>query len=430
MRSAVEQAGAWLEERRLASSLAVRPIPFAECAEWIAGDEIRHRTGRYFQVVGVSVEDGPLAGWQQPLLRQTEVGILGFLVRPTDRETEWLVQAKTEPGNVGGTQLAPSVQATQSNYMRVHGGAETRHLGWFVAPPPDASVAADLLASEQGTRFLHKANRNVVVETAADVGPLEPAWRWLTASTVRALLTRDFRINTDARSVIVTAPWRLIAGGSDPFQPRPADTPFRRRLVRSAAAPPVPDPVLTSLTERQSRAKQALHERALSALRGWSFTDRSLSAAASATSLICVAVTTEDREIAAWCQPLLHTDETTCDLWCAPGDDGVLRFAFRYAIEPGLIAGVELGPTSQSDAPTPTPRTPADAVVRLEVRQSDEGGRFACSVCHYRIVELPRPAESPDLVWLTVADIAALIARPMTFTNEARSAVSLLVSLA
>lgn len=430
MTSAVELVHAWLEERRVASALTVRPISFAECGEWVVGDEIRHRTGRYFQVVGVSAEDGPLAGWQQPMLRQTEVGMLGFLVRPADGETEWLVQAKTEPGNVGGTQLAPSVQATQSNYMRVHGGAATRHLGWFVAPPAQASVAADLLASEQGTRFLHKANRNMVVATAAGVGALEPAWRWLAASTVRALLAADFAINTDARSVIVTAPWRLIAGGHDAFQPRPDDTSFRQALVHSAAAPPVSDNVIRFLIERQNRDKTVLHELALSALPGWTLTDRSLISADVATSVLSVAVTTTDREVAAWCQPLLHTSETTCDLWCAPGDDGLLRFAFRYATEPGLITGVELGPTVQSDAPIRPPPTPADAAVHLEVRQSDEGGRFFASICRYRVVELARQVDTGDLVWLTLADIEALASRPMTFTNEARSAISLLLSLA
>jgi oxidase EvaA len=166
------------------------------------------------------------------------------------------------------------------------------------------------------------------------------------------------------------------------------------------------------------------------ALHGWALSERTLTSPSSGTSLVCVAVTATDREVAAWCQPLLQTDETTCELWCAPDADGVLRFAFRYAAEPGLIERVELGPTMQSDSDDAAPQAQRDAQVRLEVRQSDEGGRFFTSVCRYVIVEVPEMADAQDHVWLSLADVAALSARPMTFTNEARSAISLLLSLA
>lgn len=124
----------WIERRRAESRLHVERVKARTCNEWSMSDtEIRHQSGRYFQVVGARVDGGAFDGREQPMISQHEIGILGFLVRLGEDRNEWLVQAKTEPGNAHGTQVAPSVQATESNYQQVHGGDPTRHLEWFTA---------------------------------------------------------------------------------------------------------------------------------------------------------------------------------------------------------------------------------------------------------------------------------------------------------
>jgi hypothetical protein len=66
----------------------------------------------------------------------------------------------------------------------------------------------------------------------------------------------------------------------------------------------------------------------------------------------------------------------------------------------------------------------------MRVVQSDEGGRFLESVVEYRIME--EDPEGPFVAhhgaWLNLAEIEALARLPGTFTNEARSAISLLLS--
>jgi oxidase EvaA len=36
-----------------------------------------------------------------------------------------------EPGNINKVQLSPTVQATESNYTRVHGGKAIKYLNFF-----------------------------------------------------------------------------------------------------------------------------------------------------------------------------------------------------------------------------------------------------------------------------------------------------------
>jgi dTDP-4-dehydro-6-deoxy-alpha-D-glucopyranose 2,3-dehydratase len=424
---------AWLERRREESGLTVRRIPAGDCGEWLtSGPELRHVTGRYFQVVGVRVTGGPYDGWEQPMIRQTEVGILGFLVRSTTRGREWLLQAKTEPGNVGGTQVGPSVQATESNYQRVHGGDPTRHLEWFTSDR--GTTESDVLASEQGTRFTGKLNRNSVVSIVEGDDPVAGgAWEWFDASDVREALVADFVLNTDARSVLVTAPWHLLADEA-PFQRWASDPGFPGRVARSYRAAGDGREALDLLADERRDDVAIVEEVPLGDLTAWRRAASGIEPVdGDGVGIAFVHVDTRDREVARWCQPLLTAPVAGCELWCQERE-GVLRVLFRVSREPGLRNGVELAPTNQSDLAATVLAAPAGvhAVVRLAARQSDEGGRFLETVCRYRVIELGAGAFTPPpgFVWLTVGEIEALARRPATFTNEARSAISLLLHLA
>ncbi|MEW5632634.1 NDP-hexose 2,3-dehydratase family protein, partial [Streptomyces hydrogenans] len=118
---------AWLAERGLAGALRVDRVPLSELAGWSfapgTGD-LRHDSGRFFSVEGLSVrrETGPVDSWSQPVLVQSDIGVLGLLAKEFDGVLHFLMQAKMEPGNATRTQLCPTVQATRSNYTGVGGG--------------------------------------------------------------------------------------------------------------------------------------------------------------------------------------------------------------------------------------------------------------------------------------------------------------------
>ena len=151
---------AWRAAQRARSGFACTPHRLDQLAAWtITSDAIRHASGGFFQIVAVRCHSNrpALDGLAQPFILQPEIGILGFLATPGPRGAphgpRLLVQAKTEPGNVGAVQLAPSFQCTPSNYTARHGGTPAPFLAHFTAPPGGA-IRSDLVHSEQGTRFL------------------------------------------------------------------------------------------------------------------------------------------------------------------------------------------------------------------------------------------------------------------------------------
>ena len=57
---------------------------------------------RYFSVIGVKVTAGTreVTHWMQPLLKDSNIGLLAFVCQEINGVLHFLVQAKVEPGNL------------------------------------------------------------------------------------------------------------------------------------------------------------------------------------------------------------------------------------------------------------------------------------------------------------------------------------------
>jgi dTDP-4-dehydro-6-deoxy-alpha-D-glucopyranose 2,3-dehydratase len=195
----------WIEERKADTPFEVTPIPFSRMTNWgfdADTGNLRHISGKFFSIEGIRIQTnwGFVPEWDQPIICQPEVGYLGILCKKINGVLHFLLQAKIEPGNIGGVQLAPTLQATKSNYTRVHGGKKPPYLEYFQSPG-NARIRLDVLQSEQGSKYLRKRNRNIIVEIFDDL-PVEENFCWMTLGQIGLLLKRDNLVNMDTRTVI------------------------------------------------------------------------------------------------------------------------------------------------------------------------------------------------------------------------------------
>ena len=191
-----------------AGTLQADIVPLEALHDWRrepGTGNVAHQTGRFFSVLGLDVLQRTglqELAWNQPIIEQPEIGILGILAKRIGGVLHFCLQAKEEPGNIGGVQLSPTVQATFSNYTRAHRGSEPTFLSLFTTAPPEA-VIFSRLQTEDGSRFLYKSNRNMIVH-GGDEAPvaLPDNFIWLTLNQIAALLRRNNLINACARSVL------------------------------------------------------------------------------------------------------------------------------------------------------------------------------------------------------------------------------------
>ena len=202
----VESCLDWVSQRRNAIDAKINRIDFGGLRKWRIDDSgnILHESHQFFAIKGLRVSgySQEPSAWDQPIILQDEIGILGFIVKKLDGLLHFLVQAKIEPGNVNLVQLSPTLQATRSNFLRVHGGRSPNYLAYFREAGTNG-ICFDQFQSEQGARFLDKRNRNLIVEFD-ESNPVEPHddYCWMTLGQLKALSRFDNLINMDTRSVL------------------------------------------------------------------------------------------------------------------------------------------------------------------------------------------------------------------------------------
>lgn len=396
-------------------------IPLEETRGWYVNErwgDLRHETGRFFRLTGLSVTD-PSTGtsWEQPIIDQGDVGILGLLIRGHGDETEFLVQGKAEPGNAHGVQLAPTVQATSSNYQRAHGGRAVPYLDLFIeGARRGASTVFDVGQSEHGHRFYRKSNRNVVVRVERPV-EVQDGFRWMNFDDLFAALRVDDLVGMDLRSVVSC--WVADVWPELPDQ--------------GSGAP-------DRLTGLRGGCRLVTRRQALSALTGWEWKGGAITPThLGAFRAVGLDVTAHGREVGGWCQPSLHPLEPGLSvLFVRTGSTGP-QVLVRFAKEPGLREYVELGPSVQV-SPAGTPTRPCSSThlaalldatpdqVLYDAWLSDEGGRFLHALVRHLIVVAENLPDSPDATWMSLPDVTWHLRRGHDVTMELRSALCCLVA--
>jgi oxidase EvaA len=404
---------------------------------------IRHRSGRFFSIEGLRarVAGAPVAEWCQPIINQPETGILGILVKEFGGVPHCLMQLKAEPGNRGGLQLSPTVQATRSNYTGVHGGKAVPYLDYFRQAPAHR-VIADIRQSEQGSWFLRKRNRNMIVTTTEDV-PEQDGFSWLSLGQVLRLLRHDDLVNMDTRTVLSCLP---LTPGARPRQPEQDDG-FTAALLRScdpAAGSRHPGREIRSwITEVRSRTEVDVESAPLDRLAGWRQDGRSVRHDSGRFfEVIGVRVESAGREVGGWTQPMLATVEDGLLALLVTRIDGVLHALMHLRVEPGLVDVAELAPTVQATvgnyAGLPAAARPpfldevlaaGPEAIRFDSMLSDEGGRFFQVSNRHLIVETGTAHRHPDYRWMPVHQLAGLLRHCHYLNVQARSLVACLYGL-
>jgi len=416
---------AWFAGRALAHRFRVERIPFAAMDAWSFAEgsgNLVHRSGKFFAVEGlhVVVGTGPYPEWQQPIIVQPEVGILGILAKEFDGVLHFLMQAKMEPGNPNLLQLSPTVQATRSNYTKVHQGTDVAYLEYFTDRSRSRSrVLVDVLQSEHGAWFFLKSNRNMIVEVDGEV-PVGEDFCWLTLGQLGELLLRDNTVNMDARTVLACAPSAHAEAGA-----MHSDT-----------------DLLSWFTSERARHDVRVERIPLSRVEGWERGEWSIDHSLDRYfRVMAVSVEAGSREVASWTQPLFEPRTPGVVAFLARRFQGVPHLLVYARVEAGFRDTVELGPTVQFTpehyAHLPAVSRPRfqDLVadippgrIRYDALHSEEGGRFFDAVSRYLIIEADEtqaPTQPPPgYLWVTPGQLNSLVRHGRCLNVQGRTLLS------
>ncbi len=447
-----EEVLQWMKRQNEEVVSRIAQIPIRELRGWqSADDRICHESGKFFSIDGIRVRTnyGLTAEWDQPIINQPEIGFLGFIVKKFNGIMHFLMQAKIEPGNLNVVQLSPTLQATRSNYTRVHKGATPNYLEYFTGEK-EVTVLVDQLQSEQGARFLHKRNRNIIVEVGDEDVPLKENFIWLSLGQIKELLRYPNIVNMDSRTVI-----SCIRFGSYPEQTLNLLSSFK---AISGMASDKPDSFLYSvlsesnhlhdiqdiiqwITSRKFKYELDVKPIGISRMSHWFYDGNTIHHELNKYfDVIGVRVEIGNREVRTWDQPMVRSAQEGLMGFIVKKINGIYHFLVQAKLECGNFDVVELAPTVQcltgnyrkgkNEYTIPYLDVILDAPkerVWYSSFQSEEGGRFFQEQNLNTIVEVgdefPIEVEE-NYCWMTLNQLLSFV----TYNNYVNIAARSLLS--
>ena len=442
-KASLDSIVSWIETRNREVSVSVDLIPFKAMDNWevLSDNSLRHSSGKFFSIEGIRVNtDFPQSKvWEQPIINQPEIGYLGILAKEFDGVLHFLMQAKIEPGNVNNVQLSPTLQATKSNYTRVHGGKKAAYLEYF-RNAKSSQIILDQLQSEQGARFMRKRNRNMIVKVEEDI-PLLEDFRWMTLGQIKELMQRDNCVNMDTRTVLAGIDFaEYLVSEADLSEM----SGFGRALYESATAlsgVKTLREVLSWLTNLKSRYDLSVERVPLNQIKEWECReDEIVRYDKKYFRVLGVRVHIANREVVSWCQPLVQPMQQGICAFIIKKIGGIYHFLVQAKLECGNRDVFELAPTVQcltgsifNGAPRP-PYT--DYVLNAkkeqiiyDALQSEEGGRFYHEQNRNMIVVADDdfPMDLPHTYqWMTLGQINEFMRYSNYINIQARSLIAAL----
>ncbi len=428
------EVAAWVERELALICLHAELLPLNTLQRWHidpATGNIQHDSGMFFSITGITARHRTptkVLNWDQPIIDQPEIGILGILAKRINGILHFCLQAKEEPGNINSVQLSPTIQATYSNYTRVHGGSSPPFLEQFLAPPRERILFAKL-QTEDGGRFLHKSNRNMIILADDQDGiDLPPRFIWLTLRQIGQLMGRDNLVHACTRSIIAS----LIATAD----PEPGE---------SAANAAALAEIVQWLDDQKAANHILVKRTGLNMLTEWHMDAQGYFSHDERRffRIIGIRATSTGREVSSWTQPILINPQQGIIGLLTRQRAGERQYLLQAKAELGNRSLVQLGPTVQF---TPgnylgNPRlakpflfeefsAPLHFRVLQESSQSEEGARFFHESHLHRILELPADTDlqlPADFRWVGESHLRFLLHLGEQVNSCARSVIACLI---
>ena len=149
----------------------------------------------------IMIEGREVTRWCQPLFEATGIALFGLFVCNDDGVKKFLVRIKKEIGCFDSLELGPTVQLEPSKIQN----NQDQIVDLFMNKMNhNVDIIHDVLLSEEGGRFYHEQNRNVIIEINKNEihAVEEEGYFWVSYRTLNQLVQVNNCLNIQLRNLI------------------------------------------------------------------------------------------------------------------------------------------------------------------------------------------------------------------------------------
>ena len=206
---------------KMFQDVRISTLPLNQLVDWSIDDYgITSRKKASFMVryYDIEISGREVQSWTQPLFKAIGNAIFGLITRKTEQGIQYLVRIKPEIGSFDRLELGPSIQWEPSHDEKQDDAVESFFRGYLGAginvnaksgkksqtgSTGRKGIITDVLLSEEGGRFYHEQNRNVIIEiTDKTLLNLPAGYFWTEYSTLNFLMQVNNCLNIQLRNLL------------------------------------------------------------------------------------------------------------------------------------------------------------------------------------------------------------------------------------
>jgi dTDP-4-dehydro-6-deoxy-alpha-D-glucopyranose 2,3-dehydratase len=396
----------WLKIQKNKQKIIVKEKNLSDLPLWIyKSEKIFHSSKKFFSIIGLRVISNfyKYKSWDQPIIYQNGSGILGIIRRNIGSQPEYLMKANVEPGNINKLQISPTVQATKSNYTRVHGGKKIKYLQYFLKIK---KFLTNSKQTEQGFNYLLKKNKNILINSNITITPSD-RYKWIKRTHLIHLIKKKNILNMDTLSVF-----------SCSLQKNKYDQPD------SSIAE-----INKWLTKMNKKFYIKIKKINLINMKNWTLSNKNiLHNKKSYFSIIGINVLAKSREVSYWSQPIIQHRSMHFAGFVTKKINSTVHYLVKFIVEPGYKSGSITCSVKTSNISNYEKNKNLSTKskfllknfffnskklsIKYDAIQSHEGGRFYKSQIRYMVVEIKEKQEmhlDKNYKWISQNQMISLI---------------------
>jgi oxidase EvaA len=372
----------WLKIQKKKQKIVVKEKNLSRLKMWkYEEDKISHSSKKFFSIIGLRVNSNfhKNKTWDQPIIYQNGSGILGVIRRNIGQQPEYLMKANVEPGNINKLQIAPTVQATKSNYTRVHGGKKIEYLNFFLKLK---KWLVNTKQTEQGFNYLLKKNKNILIKSNLKIKASD-RFRWIKRDHLISMIKKKNILNMDTLSV------------------------FSCSIKKNKYDKPMNNLNKISKWFKKMNKKYYIKIKRiyLIDMKNWSLTNRRIIHNKKAYfSIIGINVLAKSREVSHWNQPIIQHRSTHFAGFVIKEINSTIHYLVKYIVEPGYKLGSVTCTVKTSNISNYKNNknlsvkskfllkkfffNKKNSSIKYDAVQSHEGGRFYKSQIRYMVAKI------------------------------------------
>lgn len=163
--SSISQIYQYLNMYKMLDETEIKLIPLFSLRDWkLVDSAFINSLNSDFKVIfcDIEISGREVSRWTQPLIEALTPSTFGLIMCDVNGVKKFLVHATPEPGCFDKLELGPSVQIGQSSYL--NNNEHILSLFFQQISEVPSSIKYDVVLSEEGGRFFHEQNRNIILQ--------------------------------------------------------------------------------------------------------------------------------------------------------------------------------------------------------------------------------------------------------------------------